>query len=512
MDQITDIYVEGRHVAGSVFRERARQAAAGLLASGIRAGDSIAVLMRNDTPMLEIFAAAQLIGAYAVPLNWHSKADENGYVLSDCGAKLLVVHLDLLAEIAKSIPASMTVVCVKTSEEIARNYRVDSDSQINFPNALEWESWISSFQPADIKAQAIRDTVFYTSGTTGRPKGVLRQPPTEHHIQSAIRMRELMYGDMNAQSRALICAPMYHGGPNSFALRAMRCAGVLVMPPRFNAEGMLADIEKYRITHMYAVSTMFVRLLALPPGTRNRYDISSLKSVIHGGSPCSPSVKRAMIEWWGPIISEYYGSTELGPLTLATSQEWLSHEGTAGRALPGVELEIHGEQGESLEPGKIGEICAVNHGMPEFTYLNRQADRDELQRGNLIATGDMGFLDENGFLFVCDRKKDMVISGGVNIYPAEIENVLMQMPGIEDCAIFGIPDEEYGESLAAYVQPAKQFEISEEQVREFLVGLVAGFKVPRIIEVRPDLPREDSGKIKKRLLRQPYWERAGRTI
>ncbi len=217
-------------------------------------------------------------------------------------------------------------------------------------------------------------------------------------------------------------------------------------------------------------------------------------------------------DWWGPIIHEYYGSTETGPITFVRGEEWLERPGTVGRAVEGVQIEVRDEAGRALGPGQIGELFVRNDGYADFTYLNQHEARAALERDGLIMSGDLGYRDDSGSYFLCDRKRDLVISGGVNIYPAEIEAVLLAMPGVADCAVFGIPDEEFGEALAAIVQPQAGQAISPDDVRKFLASSIAGFKQPRLVEVRADLPREESGKIKKRLLREPFWQGAGRSI
>jgi long-chain acyl-CoA synthetase len=275
---------------------------------------------------------------------------------------------------------------------------------------------------------------------------------------------------------------------------------------------MLALIERHRISHMHVVPTMFVRLLKLPEAVRKRYDLSSLRFVVHGAAPCPPPVKRAMIEWWGPVIHEYYGSTETGIPAWISAEESLAHPGAAGRVLPGASVKIFDDAGRELPPGETGEIYVRATYAPDFTYQGQDAMRREVAKGDLITVGDVGWLDRDGYLYLCDRKRDMVISGGVNIYPAEIEAALVQHPAVQDCAVFGIPDEEFGESLCAHVelQPGKA--AGAEEIRAFLAKQLAKFKIPKTIVFADALPREDSGKIFKRKLRAPYWEKAGRAI
>lgn len=283
--------------------------------------------------------------------------------------------------------------------------------------------------------------------------------------------------------------------------------------PRFDPEELLRTIERERITHLNMVPIMFSRLLKLPADVRQRYDVSSLRFVAHAAAPCPADVKRAMIDWWGPLIHEYYGSTETGNLTFCDTQEWLAHPGTVGRAIEGAEIRILDDAGKPLAPGEIGEIALRFPEVGDFTYHNDDAKRGSVDRDGFVAPGDVGYLDEDGFLFLCDRKVDMIISGGVNIYPAEIEAALADMPGVADSAVFGIPDDEYGESVCAVIQPQPGNQTPDaEAVRSFLRERVAGYKVPRRIEFADVLPREDSGKIFKRKLRAPYWESAGRAI
>jgi len=287
---------------------------------------------------------------------------------------------------------------------------------------------------------------------------------------------------------------------------------VMVLLARFDPVALLELIERERLDTMFMVPTMFIRLLKLPDRVRRRYDLSSLRFVIHAAAPCPHDVKCAMIDWWGPVINEFYGSTESGAVTLATSGDTLAKPGTVGRAVAGAELCIVDDAGRILPPGEVGEIFTRFAEMPDFTYHNRPDERARIDRDGFITSGDVGYLDREGYLFLCDRKRDMVISGGVNIYPAEIEAVLHAASGVKDCAVFGIPDAEFGEKLMAVVEPLEGSALSTEALRAHLRRHLADYKVPRIIEVARDLPREDSGKIFKRRLRDPYWQAMGRRI
>jgi long-chain acyl-CoA synthetase len=305
---------------------------------------------------------------------------------------------------------------------------------------------------------------------------------------------------------------MYHSAPNAYGLTAARLGASMILQPRFDAEDLLRLIDTEKITHLHMVPIMFNRLIKLPETGRAKYDLSSLKVVVHAAAPCPPPTKRAMIEWWGPVITEYYGSTETGAVVHCTSEEWLAHPGTVGKPYPEADVRVIGANGNSLPAREIGEVVARVPAMADFTYHGDDQKRRDAEKVGLIAPGDIGYFDEDGFLYLCDRAKDMIISGGVNIYPAEIEAELHKMPGVADCGVFGIPDEEYGEAICAVVQPQPGVELTEAEVRAFLRGHVAGYKVPKRVDFHAELPREDSGKIFKRKLREPFWAGLDRRI
>jgi long-chain acyl-CoA synthetase len=353
--------------------------------------------------------------------------------------------------------------------------------------------------------------MIYTSGTTGHPKGVRRFAPTPAQSANAEAMRAMIYG-LKPGARTILPGPLYHSAPNSFGLRSGRLGGALILMPRFEPEEFLRLIDEQRVDTIFMVPTMFIRLMKLPEQVRKKYDMSSLRHIIHAAAPCPADVKRAMIEWWGPVIYEFYGSTESGAVTFANSEDALKKPGTVGKISPGAELRFIGDDGQVLPTGEIGEIYSRIAGNPDFTYHNKPEKRSEIDREGFITSGDVGYIDEDGYVFICDRKRDMVISGGVNIYPAEIEAALHAVPGVHDCAVFGIPDEEFGEALMAVVEPQPGVTLDIAAVRAQLKTSLADYKVPKHVEIQANLPREDSGKIFKRRLRDPYWERAGRRI
>jgi len=499
-----------RTLSASAFAERIARAASGFAALGVRQGDCVALLLRNDFAFLEASLAAVRLGAYAVPINWHFKGDEVAYVLADCAAKVLVAHADLLAPVAGAIPAGVEVLTVSTPAEIAASYGCAPGGVLH--GATEWDSWLAGHAPWQGAPLPQASSMIYTSGTTGRPKGVRRQPLTAELEARMADYRERVYG-LSPGVRTMIPGPLYHSAPNAFALRAARVASLIALMPRFDPEAFLALVEKHRIEAMFMVPTMFVRLLKLPAEVRKRYDLSSLKFVMHAAAPCPMEIKRAMIEWLGPVIHEFYGSTESGAVTVVDSNEWLERPGTVGQAVRGGEVRIYDDAGQRLGAGEVGEIYTRLEFLPEFTYHQLPEKRAEIDRDGFITSGDVGYLDEAGYLFLCDRKRDMVISGGVNIYPAEIEAALINCPGVKDCAVFGVPDGEFGEALLAVIEAQPGIAPpSIVEVRTYLAQHLADYKVPRRIELRSDLPREDSGKIFKRRLRDPYWANAGRAI
>lgn len=508
---VTGIASGDRVIDRAAFEARVDRAAAGLAALGIRQGDCVAILMRNDIAFLEASFAAIRLGAYAVPINWHFHPDEIRYILSDCAAKVIVAHADLVEMARAAASPAVTILAAATPEEVARAFAISSDRCVVAPGTANWETLIASHAPWTGAPLPQTLSMIYTSGTTGRPKGVRRAPPTPEQQEALNEARRVVYG-VAPDIRTVMAGPLYHTAPNAFVLRAARIAEALILMPRFEPEAFLAEIERQRIDTLFMVPTMFVRLLKLPEDVRRRYDVSSLRFVMHAAAPCPVHVKRAMIEWWGPVIWEFYGATESGALSLVSSEEWLQKPGTVGRAAKGVVLSIQDETGCEVPQGEVGEIYSSISYYPEFTYHNQPEKRAEIERGGLITVGDMGYLDRDGYLFLCDRKRDMVISGGVNIYPAEIEAVAVALAGVKDCAVFGIPDDEYGEALIALVEPMPDHALDVEGIRVHLAQHLAGYKVPRRIEIAHDLPREDSGKIFKRRLREPYWKDAGRRI
>jgi long-chain acyl-CoA synthetase len=492
---------------------RAARGASGLRSLGIGEDDCVALMLRNDFSTFEVNMAAGQLGAYAVPINWHFTAEETAYILADCAAKVLVVHSDLLAQVAPTVPAGVKLLVVPTPEEIAAAYGVSNDKSTAPPGVEMWDALVAGSLPNGEPPKASRGSMIYTSGTTGRPKGVRRQPSSPE-MQQAAAGEAAKYWGIKADPSIVVLmnGPMYHSAPAAYAMGSARLGLDIVLQPRFEAEDMLRLIEQHRVSHMHIVPTMFVRLLRLPDAVKHKYDLSSLRWVTHGAAPCAPVVKRQMIEWWGPVINEYYGATETGIVVWHNSEEALAKPGTVGRVVDGAIMRIVDEKGGEVKQGEVGEIYIRGPHLAEFTYNNDDAKRREVALGDLVTVGDVGYQDADGYLYLCDRKRDMIISGGVNIYPAEIESVLIQMPGVHDCAVFGIPDDEFGEQICVHVEPLTGAKLDATEVRSYLARHVARYKVPKVIEFSRALPREDSGKIFKRKLRAPYWENTGRRI
>ena len=494
------------------FQDRVARAASVLDGFGVSRGDGVALYMRNDLAFFEASFGAGMLGVYPVPVNWHYTPDEAGYLLRDSGVKLLVIHADLLGPIASAIPEGLPVVVVATPPEVRAAYGLPD--QPPPPGMPLWRALIDAAAPLARPPEPAPSTIIYTSGTTGRPKGVRRATATSEQVAATAKMLGWAYGYTDylegrrdpAEIVTAVIGPIYHSAPNAHSAFSIRSGANVIIEPRFDAEALLALIEAERITHLNMVPIMFNRLLRLPDDVKRRYDLRSLRYVTHAAAPCPPPVKRAMIEWWGPVINEYYGSTEMGNVTNLTSEEWLAHPGSVGRVMPGIDVRVIDDDGRDVPPGTVGEVIGRARVAADFTYQNAPEKRAAMEREGLITPGDIGYFDADGFLYLCDRKNDMIISGGANIYPAEIEAELHKLAGVADCAVFGIPDEEFGESVMAVVQPMPGITLDADVLRAELRRTLAGFKTPRRIEFADELPREDSGKIFKRKLRAPHWE------
>jgi long-chain acyl-CoA synthetase len=482
--------------------DRASRIAAGLSELGVAQGERVAIVLRNEIEFVETSIGIALLGAIPVPVNWHWKGAELGYLLTDCDARAAFVHTDLLPVVRGALARPIPLVEVRPSEALLRAYRL---AQPPSPTGLELESWLSGRTDRVDAAATPPLSVIYTSGTTGQPKGILRQPMTPEQGQQATERLFRAFG-LAPDLPTLVPAPMYHSAPNAHALFATAAGCDLTIMPRFTPEEFLATVERNGIAHSQVVPTMFVRLLQLPESVRLGHDVSSLKAVVHAAAPCAPEVKRQMIDWWGPIILEYYGGSETGTVVACDSKEWLSHPGTVGKALPGCDIKIYRGDGTEAGVGEFGEIyLSPGPSWPDFTYIGNDAKRRGMERDGYVTIGDGGWLDQDGYLYLGDRLSDMVISGGVNIYPAEIEQELITLPGVRDVAVFGIPDPDMGEALAAHVDTDPSSGLTEDNIRDHVRANLAGYKVPKVVVLDRDLPREESGKLFKRRIRATYW-------
>lgn len=466
--------------------------------AGLRRGDHLALLSGNDPKVYEVYWAALRSGLYITAVNRHLSAPEISYIVNDCGAKALIVSAEL-AGVAAEIVA----------ETPEAGLRLAFGGAV--PGYDSYEEAVAAASPEPPADQPRGVDMLYSSGTTGRPKGI-KQPLPERQVGDApgdtyTAIFGPLYG-FDTETVYLSPAPLYHAAPLRFGGVVHALGGTLVVMEKFDAEQALAAIEKYRVTHSQWVPTMFVRMLKLDEAVRARYDVSSLKVAVHAAAPCPVDVKRAMIDWWGPVLFEYYASTEANGATFIDSEQWLRKPGSVGTAGLGV-IRICDDAGKELPTGEIGTVYFEREAMP-FAYHNdpeKTASAVHPEHPAWTTTGDIGYLDEEGFLFLTDRKAFMIISGGVNIYPQEVEDALALHPKVLDVAVIGVPDEEMGESVLAVVQPAPGAEPGPElaaELREYLRERIAHYKVPRTVDFADDLPRTPTGKLVKGKLRARY--------
>jgi long-chain acyl-CoA synthetase len=470
-------------------RARAGAAANGLVALDVTAGDRVAVYLHNEIAFIEASIGIGMLGAIPVPVNWHWQGDELAYLLDDSDSKVIFTETGLVST-AEAVAGDRALIEVtRESERPTGRHPV-------------YEEWLALQGPWTEPPRQAPMSMVYTSGTTGRPKGIVRTPSTPAQSQAIAGLVFETFG-LAPEMRTLVAAPMYHSAPNVHSLVSAAAGIDLTIMASFDAEELLRLIEEHQIDHFQAVPTMFVRLLHLPDEVREKYDVSSLKSVVHAAAPCPPEVKRRIIDWFGPIVREYYGGTETGACVTCGSADWLAHPGTVGRPIEDADVRIFSENGDLLPEGESGRIHLRPPSVwPNFTYHGNPEKRAAMENDGYLEIGDVGYLDHDGFLYLNDRSIDMIISGGVNIYPAEIEACLLELDGVRDVAVFGIPDEEFGEAIAAHIEATG---LTEDEVREHVRTNLAHYKTPRIIVFDNDLPREDTGKLMKRKIRARYW-------
>lgn len=488
----------GETISFGALDARSNRAAHVFRARGLKVGDTIALCLENTPEFYDIAWGAQRAGLFFVCISTKLTAPEVDYILRDSGAALIVLSASL-ANVAAGLPGDVERFSVGGSIE----------------GWEAWESAVAAMPDTPIADERAGIDMLYSSGTTGRPKGVRVALPEDPDIAGATVLEMLargLYG-LGPDSIYLSPAPLYHAAPLRWSMTVQRLGGTVVMMEHFDPERALAAIERYHVNASQWVPTHFVRMLKLDEATRARYDLSSLKVAIHAAAPCPVPVKEAMIDWWGPVLYEYYAGSEGNGLTTIASPEWLTHKGSVGKAAYGV-LHICDEQGEDLPPGAEGLVYFEGGGA--FEYHNDPAKTAEARNARGWSTlGDIGRIDDEGYLYLTDRKSFMIISGGVNIYPQEIENRLITHPRVADVAVIGGPCPEMGERVVAVVQPVDMAEAGEALAAELTAWCraeLSGVKTPRQIDFAAELPRHATGKLYKRLLRDRYWGETGSKI
>jgi fatty-acyl-CoA synthase len=482
----------GEVVTFAELDAKANQIAQLLRASGIETGQHIAMMLKNCREFIEVVFGCSRAGAVFTPISTHLKNEETAYIINNCNARLFIASAslgDVATEAAEHAP------------ELLRKFIVGGETA----GFEDWQSAVAS-QPSDeISDQSLGVPMLYSSGTTGKPKGIFRAPQnTDLDAPHPLKLVGAYYGFSDA-TVYLSPAPLYHSAPLFYNTLNMTGGGTSVIMDRFDPEQALALIERYEVTHSQWVPSMFIRMLKLPEGIRERYDVSSMQRAIHAAAPCPIDIKRQMINWWGPVICEYYSSTEGVGFTLIDSEDWLAHPGSVGRPLTGVPKILDDEM-KVLPPGEVGQIYFDEIG--RFEYFDEPGKTDEaFDTRGWGTVGDMGYLDADGYLYLTDRKNFMIITGGVNVYPAEIEGLLVTHPQIADAAVFGIPNEEYGEEVKAVVQLLNHDEAGDALAGDLILWMkerLSSVKVPKSVDFMEQLPRMDNGKLYKRHLMEAY--------
>lgn len=492
------------------FDERINRVIHGLRAAGLNSGDTLALMCGNRREYFEVTVAAMHAGMIIVPVNWHWVAAELAYVIEDSDAVAFIVE-DRYADVA--------VEACADAQAAGCPVRIVIGDQV--PVGFEgYEDVLARSDPSEPEDQTSGGPMFYTSGTTGFPKGVrsaLTATGNDLAIVDLVAQASMGMLQVPTDGVTLLEGPAYHSAQWGLSvLPLLGAASTIVMRHRFDPAELLDLVDRYQVTNMHLVPTQFIRLLKLPDDVRARFDGSSLAIVIHGAAPCPIDVKQRMLDWWGPVVMEYYGGTEGGFLTIITGEEWLARPGSLGKATAMTELLIVDDDGVPCGVGESGQIYFASRMGADFEYHKAPEKTEAAHRAPGVGTlGDIGYLDDEGYLFMSDRKIDMIISGGVNIYPAEIEGVLVGHPAVADAAVFGIPDDEMGEQVKAAVELVDGLSASDDLAAELIAFVresLAGYKAPKTIDFEERLPRHPTGKLYKRLLRDPYWEGSGRTI
>lgn len=463
---------------------------------GLRRGDHIAILLENHPLFFQICWAAQRAGLYYTAISWRLLHAEVEYIVNNCEAKVFITSR-ARADVAEAV--------VEGTPNVTARYMLDGTIE-GFESL---EEAMSDMPASPIADESEGQPMLYSSGTTGYPKGIKKPlPEVAYGEDEGISVIRTLYG-ATEHSIYLSPAPLYHAAPLGFTMACLRSGITVVVMEHFEAEFALECIERYQITHSQWVPTMFVRMLKLPEDVRLRYNVSSLQVAIHAAAPCPIPIKQSMIEWWGPVIYEYYAGTEGNGFVQLNSAEWLEHKGSVGKPL-NCEIHICDEEGAEVPTGESGTIYFGGGGVFEY-YNDKDKTAGSRHPAGWSTLGDVGYLDEDGFLYLTDRKHFMIISGGVNIYPQEAENILITHEKVVDVAVFGVPNAEFGEEVKAVVQPRAMSEadtILEVELLDFCREHLSHVKCPRSIDFREELPRHPTGKLYKRLLKDEYWERA----
>ena len=492
------------------LNQRSNRLIHALRSLGLTAGDSIALYAGNCREYYEIMMAANHAGLVYVPVNWHFSPEELAYVVADSGAKVLFAEGQFLdqaraAAARGETPALHTCIAIR-----------GADASGTFK---DYEAMLAGASAEEPDGQGAGGPMFYTSGTTGRPKGVKSSTfaaggPLEVLEMIGAGLSQML--QIPSDGTTYICGPAYHSAQWAFSFLPLLTGSRVVMRHKFDPAESLEVIDRHAVTNVHLVPTQFHRLLRLDDATRETFSGKSLQVVWHGAAPCPPDVKRRMIEWWGPVVSEYYGSTEGSIVTMANASEWQAHPGTVGKPTALVEVTIRDDAGQVLPTGESGQIYVKSLMGSDFEYHNEPEKTASVHLEPGVYTfGDIGYLDDEGYLYLSDRKIDMIISGGVNIYPAEIEAVLVNHPAVEDAAVFGIPNEEFGEEVKAAVQLHSGYAADDSLTESIIAHCrehLAGYKAPRSIDYEEALPRHETGKLYKRLLRDRYWQSSERRI
>lgn len=480
------------------LRNEANRLANAMWDIGLRRGDVIAAILPNGFTTMVIYLAAIESGLYYTPLNFHLTAPEMRFIVEDCGARVLISH-ERFAEVT----AELTSEPISTLEQLI--------AVGNIGGALPLSSVLSGQGSAPPPEPSPGQRMLYTSGTTGRPRGVKRPLPTgqRDNTAEAAKQHVSLFEIERGSGCHLLCGPMYHGAPLMFATTALHLGHSVVIMDKWTPERTVELIEREQVTTTHMVPTMFHRLLRLPDPVRGQHRTSSLQNVIHAAAPCPPAIKERMMEWWGPILYEYYGATETGTIAFVRPRDWLSHPGTVGQPPEGVQIKVLDDEERKVARGVAGQLCVLTPQGRTFSYHNDPAKTQEVKRGEWVIVPDIGYIDGDGWLFLCDRSSDVIISGGVNIYPAEVESVLLEHPSVAEAAVFSIPSEEWGEEIKAVVEPAPPAIAGSELEADLLTfcrSRIAHFKCPRSIDFRANLPRYTSGKLYRRRIRDEYWQ------